>query len=266
MNAKPLNESHLKEIAALQPPGWRPIVPVFEHYARTDYCHPVGVFHASQLIGAGCAIRFASSAWVGHVITHLHWRRRGVATAVMHHILDELERAGISRVSLIATAEGYPLYSKLGFRDITRYAFYSKDEADPEPAHPSIPEENARATVAELVDFDASICGEERSQLIAPHASDAVVIRRDDEITAAYLPTLGEGLIEARRPEEGLRLLADRLRTATACACPMENEPAAAFLRERRFRRVHEAMRMQRGPQLRWDPSSVYSRIGGNLG
>ena len=47
------------------------------------------------------------------------FRCRGLATAVMHTILDFLRAEGIQRATLRASAEGRPLYEKLGFETTT---------------------------------------------------------------------------------------------------------------------------------------------------
>mgnify|MGYP001233871239 CR=1 FL=1 len=48
--------------------------------------------------------------------TRPEFRRRGLATAMMHIILDHLRSEGIQRATLRASYEGRPLYEKLGFR------------------------------------------------------------------------------------------------------------------------------------------------------
>ena len=47
--------------------------------------------------------------------TRPEFRRRGLATAMMHIILDHLRSEGIQRATLRASYEGRPLYEKLGF-------------------------------------------------------------------------------------------------------------------------------------------------------
>ncbi|MFD1721710.1 GNAT family N-acetyltransferase [Amnibacterium endophyticum] len=65
----------------------------------------------------------ASSAHVSQVSTLPGHRRRGHARACLRLLLDELERRGVVRADLHATAEGDALYRGLGFT---------------EPAHPAL--------------------------------------------------------------------------------------------------------------------------------
>jgi ribosomal protein S18 acetylase RimI-like enzyme len=52
-------------------------------------------------------------------------RRRGYAEAVVRHGLAEARREwGLERTVLHATEAGHPLYQRMGYRDVTRVAFY----------------------------------------------------------------------------------------------------------------------------------------------
>jgi GNAT superfamily N-acetyltransferase len=57
------------------------------------------------------------------------WRRRGLAAALMLHVLADAYRNGARTASLQSTAMGVPLYRSLGFRPVGRY-----DEWIPAPA------------------------------------------------------------------------------------------------------------------------------------
>ncbi|GAP12573.1 acetyltransferases [Longilinea arvoryzae] len=47
--------------------------------------------------------------------TRPEFRRRGLATAILRAILDQLRAEGITRVTLRASPDGRPLYESLGF-------------------------------------------------------------------------------------------------------------------------------------------------------
>lgn len=51
-----------------------------------------------------------------NVYTERHWRRKGVAERLMQEVLRWTGARGIHNVVLHASAEGQPLYEKLGFR------------------------------------------------------------------------------------------------------------------------------------------------------
>ena len=52
-------------------------------------------------------------------------RRRGYGEAIMRAAVDQVrERTGIDKVVLQSTEAGYPLYRRMGFRDVTRFTVY----------------------------------------------------------------------------------------------------------------------------------------------
>ncbi len=53
------------------------------------------------------------------------YRRRGYAEAVMRSAVETVrQRTGIDKVVLQSTEAGYPLYRRMGFRDVTRFTVY----------------------------------------------------------------------------------------------------------------------------------------------
>ncbi|MDQ2922333.1 MAG: GNAT family N-acetyltransferase [Acidobacteriota bacterium] len=55
-------------------------------------------------------------AWIGMVLVDPAYRRRGIATKLMHAALDYLFEAGVATVKLDATPDGRPVYETLGFK------------------------------------------------------------------------------------------------------------------------------------------------------
>jgi GNAT superfamily N-acetyltransferase len=53
--------------------------------------------------------------------TALAWRRRGLARALMQHVLGDAYRRGARTATLQSTPMGEPLYTSLGFESIGRY-------------------------------------------------------------------------------------------------------------------------------------------------
>lgn len=70
-------------------------------------------------------------AWVGMVLTHPEYRRRGFARCLLQRALNIAEARGVRSVKLDATDEGSPLYASLGFRreqEVQRWS-YSRQRA-----------------------------------------------------------------------------------------------------------------------------------------
>jgi GNAT superfamily N-acetyltransferase len=56
-------------------------------------------------------------AWIGMVLTHPDYRRRGFGRRLMEHALDALAAQRVEWIKLDATDMGAPLYRSLGFED-----------------------------------------------------------------------------------------------------------------------------------------------------
>lgn len=56
-----------------------------------------------------------SRAWIFSVATEVGYRRRGLARAVVTHLVERLDSAGTARIDLTASEGGEPLYLSLGF-------------------------------------------------------------------------------------------------------------------------------------------------------
>lgn len=52
-----------------------------------------------------------------NVFTYPEYRRMGLATKVINQVIDEAKQLGVSSIDLSATADGKPLYEKLGFTE-----------------------------------------------------------------------------------------------------------------------------------------------------
>jgi GNAT superfamily N-acetyltransferase len=66
-------------------------------------------------VATTAAFIFGPVAWIAMVLVEVDSRRKGVATALLKHALDFLDRQGAKTVRLDATAAGQPVYEKLGF-------------------------------------------------------------------------------------------------------------------------------------------------------
>jgi len=56
-------------------------------------------------------------AWIGMVLTAVRFRRQGLASALMGHMLDYLARHPVDWIKLDATEIGRPVYQRFGFED-----------------------------------------------------------------------------------------------------------------------------------------------------
>ncbi len=60
-------------------------------------------------------IRIGPEAIVLNVFTERAWRRRGIGERLMRHVIDWARTHGMARLVLHASADGRPMYERLGF-------------------------------------------------------------------------------------------------------------------------------------------------------
>jgi GNAT superfamily N-acetyltransferase len=56
-------------------------------------------------------------AWIGMVLVHPDFRRRGIGEALLQHCITYLHKCGVRTIKLDATPLGKKVYDNLGFRD-----------------------------------------------------------------------------------------------------------------------------------------------------
>jgi len=119
-----------------------------------------------QLAATAIAIFYAPAvSWVGMVITHPDYQRRGLARRIMGAALDYLRGRGARCIMLDASQMGYPLYESMGFRSLYRVEVYGGEGHESERTtdvrtvtHDDLPS---------MVELDGKIFGVGRPDMIA---------------------------------------------------------------------------------------------------
>src|ERR1043166_2916500 len=157
-------------------------------------------------------------AWIGMMLVHPDFRRRGIATALLQHCIETMRGRGVRCIKLDATPEGQKVYERLTFAEelkLTRW------EHAAIPSHPF----NSKSTVRsyresdrdEMVKLDHFGFGVNRAKLVQTMAGDrelALVVPslHADEIEGFGLLRAGArahylGPVTARNERAGLELL-----------------------------------------------------------
>ncbi|HVR74089.1 MAG TPA: GNAT family N-acetyltransferase [Planctomycetota bacterium] len=97
--------------------GWNQTIADWERILALD---PSGSFAAEvegRLLGTTTTLLHEGGvAWIGMVLVHPDWRKRGIGKALLVRALARLEAVGAACIKLDATPAGKPLYDGLGFR------------------------------------------------------------------------------------------------------------------------------------------------------
>jgi GNAT superfamily N-acetyltransferase len=114
-------------------------------------------------------------AWVGMVLVNPAHRGRGIATELLENVLAYLDSTRVSVIGLDATAQGKPLYSRLGFgpvREIERWTLSIQDRGVPHDTTLTEPDKGG-GDLDQIVQADREIVAADREGLLRSLHRDA---------------------------------------------------------------------------------------------
>lgn len=121
-----------------------------------------GITSGEQLVATVTTIQYAQQrAWIGMVIVHPDFQRRGLGQYISQFAVDYLQEQGIREIMLSASDQGQPVYERLGFRRICRMQAWL-GETYPQTVNPA-----RRMTpddLSQIIALDAVAFGVKRSQ------------------------------------------------------------------------------------------------------
>ncbi len=205
-------------------------------------------------------------AWIGMVLTHPHYRRRGFARRLMERGVQLAEARRIATVKLDATEQGRTLYESLGFQaeqEIQRWS------GTPELGRRS--GVTRLASLDELAELDRAAFGADRSQLLKLLSNSVEPVGSRDAFMLWRPGTRANyaGPCVARSRAAARDLFHATLKTHNQLwfwdLLPANLE-AVALAAELGFRVERRLIRMARGEKMRNDDSLVYGIAGLELG
>jgi GNAT superfamily N-acetyltransferase len=139
----------LRSYLELQPEGWV--------MARWDGA-PAGV--------AGATI-YGPTAYIGLVGVDPAYQRRGIALAMMRHLMAWCAERGNPMLLLDASDAGAPLYEQLGFATDERTTAYLRENSELQPSPSDLVSPLRPADLRAVAEFDAPIFGASRTTVLS---------------------------------------------------------------------------------------------------
>jgi GNAT superfamily N-acetyltransferase len=205
-------------------------------------------------------------AWLGMVLTHADYRRRGFARSLLEHALEFADRQHVQSVKLDATDQGQPLYESLGFRveqEVQRWSGTGRDPARIERSAPS--------AISQICAADREAFGADRSRLLGALAGrkPPAVLRQNylfwrPGVRAEYIGPCVSADVESARTLIAQCAGGDEARWFWDLL--PANEHAAGLAADFGFRVERRLMRMTRGAELRGNDATIYAIAGFELG
>ncbi len=266
MTLEPVTIKDFSEIGNLQPIDWGDIIPDIRFYIKSTFCKPIKATIDNKILGIGTLIIFGNTCWLAHIIVDSNHRNKGIGSQIVNELLKKAKEDSIDTCSLIATQLGKPIYLKAGFRSVTDYIFLKREKqwVNCSFSINVIPFDEKYRT--EIYQLDKVVSGENREILLKDYLVDSKLYVENETILGYYLPNLKDGLIFSMTEKAGLELMKYKYSTVDYAVLPIENTVGLEFLKEKGFVETTKASRMIFGKDLKWKPTNMYSRIGGNLG
>lgn len=187
--------------------------------------------------------------WIGMMLVHTDFRRRGIATALIERCLDYFRQSNVPCVKLDATPAGTPVYEKLGFQ--TEWSWQRRAvESDVVPQVTPVGGDSFPH-----YEWDADIFGADRHAWLSRVATGAKVICRENGYgmlrqgsRAGYVGPIAAQ--DTATAEEIIKELLPKLEGHYLWDLPMQNRHGIELAESLGFRPVRDLNRMWTGDRL----------------
>ncbi len=217
-----------------------------------------------QIVGTGAGLVFGDTGWIGGLGVEPGSRRRGIASRLTEAVVSWLRDQGASTLLLQATAQGRPVYEKLGFVADGPYRMWAVP-----PSRRGRRLDGRRglrplraADLEAVLALDRAVTGEDRGLPVrGAWASGGYVLDDGERIRGYHLHTpWGPGPTVAADTDAGLALLdaAQRPDESVRVGIPGANAAAVKAMAGRGYEEVAGTQRMRLGPAIAWRPELVF--------
>jgi len=230
-----------------------------------------------QPVGTTTTCVFDSIAWIAMVLVDKSARHQGIATRLVQHALDYLDRRNVQTVRLDATPLGRPVYERLGFAaefGLSRLQGTASSAAIDESVVPV-----GLGDADAVIELDRSVSGTNRGRLLArllDEQRDSVRIVQDGSTiqgfailrTGSRATQIGPAV--ALSPDAGRALLDWCLQRCEGrpvfVDIPIDNAPATQWATANGLVVQRPFTRMCRGRPVPDDPVHLWASSGPEKG
>jgi GNAT superfamily N-acetyltransferase len=248
--------------------GWNQTIEDWETLLRLD---PQGCFAIElddRIVATTTLLCYGEKlAWIGMVLTRPEYRRMGFAKRLMQTALDRAAELKIECIKLDATAEGQPLYERLGFQSEQVIERWFCDQPQ-KTEHAKV----ALSHISPSPEVDRAAFGANRTHLLAeletrnvPTTTAEAYCFSRNGTNLRYL-----GPCVATEPQAARVVIEQTLRTSTASGWYWDllssNKMAIELAGELGFVPKRRLERMSLGKRLEKNDQMVYAIAGFELG
>lgn len=261
--------------------GWNQTMRDWERFLALE---PDGCFLAEDQgkpAGTATTITYGPElAWIGMVLVHPDFRRRGIGRALLRHCLEHLQRRAVRCLKLDATPAGKTVYEALGFRSewtLTRWqrSGGSENATEPDEGIGDLNEVGLESVAA----LDANAFGVSRRKLLealGTQSCEARVLTSDSHVLGYGLLREGSralylGPLIADCADSAIRVVRAMVHKSKGQAIfwdiPDQQGKAVAWAKANGFRPQRSLTRMYLGENANpGSPDNVFAIAGPEVG
>jgi GNAT superfamily N-acetyltransferase len=221
-----------------------------------------------QPVGTATTICYGKElGWIGMMLVHPDFRRRGIARVLLEHCIEILRSAGVKAIKLDATPDGREVYSKIGFQEEYTLTRYQSDGAVGE--NPACVRTAQPGDLAKMAALDRAATGGSRENLLERLIADslkAVVYCAENEVMGFGILRAGAvanyiGPVVATDSNQAQAIASSLLGGKIFCDLPDHNESAARWAKDHGFSAQRTLTRMYLRENVPGRASQTYFAI-----
>ncbi len=237
----------------VQQAGWNQLRVDWLRVLRYEPNGCFAAFSGERLIGTVTTTTYGTDlAWIGMMLVHPEFRRRGIATALMRHSIVYLQNHGLECIKLDATPEGQFVYEQLGFVEEWKFHRWERSAAQPPQ---TIRPNQVVSRIRQLEQLDRIAFGTDRSVFLNKLGADSFTISHEDGFgmirsgrRASYLGPVTASTTHSA--EHILRELVGPLTGRIFWDIPGPNIAAQTLAKQLGFHHIRDLTRMTLGQML----------------
>jgi GNAT superfamily N-acetyltransferase len=212
--------------------------------------------------------------WIGMMLVHPDFRRRGIARVLMQHCMEVLQCARVKSIKLDATPAGREVYLRIGFKDEYTITRFQHNAAPAQKAGNAI-RAATRDDLPKIIELDHAASGVARENVLTRLFSDCaqtLVHEADRQISGYGMLRRGSlasylGPVVATNPEHGDQIASALATGKIFCDLPDHHPSASAWAKSQNFTPQRMLTRMYLGENITpAAPESYFAVAAPDLG
>ncbi|MEO8733917.1 MAG: hypothetical protein ABI373_06275 [Flavobacteriales bacterium] len=265
MTIAPFTLDDLLDLAELEPADWDAMMARLRWHLSTPYAVVIkSIFGEAMPSGLGTAVAHHGTGWIGERLMMPRFQGPELEGELLDALMLELHARECATVCALVPEGSVEVFAARGFAQDGSYVRYAGGKSEP-PTLDEVELCEPHHSMG-ILHLDRMATGEDRRTLMSEHFYAGRIYVERGRVRGTYLPLLGDGLVQADRPDVGEELMRWHMPHVQEVWVPEANPVAKAFLEARGYTVQGRRYRMQHGEPLAWRPEMNYGWISERLG